>query len=83
MRDEAQAVLEQLRQIGQERYVSPYHLAYLHTGLGNHDRAIEYLEHAYEERAGGFYGVKGSFLFSPLRKHPRFQALLERMNFPD
>ncbi|MEJ2086228.1 MAG: protein kinase [Acidobacteriota bacterium] len=83
MRDEAQAVLEQLRQIGQERYVSPYHLAYLHTGLGNHDRAIEYLEQAYEERTGGFYGVKGSFLFSPLRKHPRFQALLERMNFPD
>jgi len=38
------------------------------------------LERAYEERAGGVYGVKGSFLFASLRDHPRFRALLARMN---
>jgi hypothetical protein len=26
------------------------------------------------------FGVKGSFLFAPLRSHPRFQALLRKMN---
>jgi hypothetical protein len=26
------------------------------------------------------YGIKGSFLFTPLRPHPRFQALLGKMN---
>jgi hypothetical protein len=26
------------------------------------------------------YGVKGSFLFTTLRSHPRFKALLRRMN---
>ena len=83
MPEEARAVLDQLRQIGQKRYVSPYHMAYLHTGLGDHDRAIDCLEQAYEEHASGFYGVKGSFLFGPLRGQPRFQALLERMNFPE
>ena len=29
------------------------------------------------------YGVKGSFLFTPLRPHPRFQALLAKMNLGD
>jgi hypothetical protein len=48
--------------------------------LGELDRAIDLLEQAYGERASGLYGVKGSFLFSPLHGHPRFQALLERMN---
>jgi hypothetical protein len=55
-------------------------MAYVHTGLGEHEAAIEYLERAYQERAGSVYAVKGSFLFTPLRGHPRFQALLEKLN---
>ena len=35
---------------------------------------------AYEERAGSVYGIKGSFLFTSLKEHPRFQALLAKMN---
>jgi hypothetical protein len=26
------------------------------------------------------YGIKGSYLFTSLRSHPRFQALLRKMN---
>lgn len=33
-----------------------------------------------EERSGAIYGIKGSYLFASLRDHPRFQALLRRMN---
>jgi hypothetical protein len=47
-------------------------------GKGN--IAMDWLERAYEERAGGVYGIKGSFLFSSLREHPRFKALLRKMN---
>jgi hypothetical protein len=50
------------------------------TGLGEHERALDLLEQAYEGRAGGIFGIKGSFLFAPLRGHPRFQALLRKMN---
>ena len=66
--------------MSRERYVSPYHMAYVYTGLGDDDTAIEYLERAYEERGGSVYGVKGSFLFTTLRSHPRFRALLAKMN---
>ena len=44
---------------------------------------MDLLERAYEERAGSVYGIKGSFLFTPLRSHPRFQALLGKMNLGD
>jgi serine/threonine protein kinase/tetratricopeptide (TPR) repeat protein len=76
----AREVLRQLEQLSQERYVSPYHMAYVYTGLGEDDRAMDFLERAYEERAGSVYGVKGSFLFTTLQSHPRFQALLRKMN---
>ena len=73
-------MLRKLEEMVQERYVSPYHLAYVYTGLGELDRAMDMLERAYEERTGSLYGVKGSFLFQPLRSHPRFRALLAKMN---
>ena len=60
-------------------YVSPYHLAYVHTGLGEAERVLDYLERAVETRAGPAYAIRGSFLFAPLREHPRFRALLARM----
>ncbi len=77
---EARNVLRQMEELSRERYVSPYHLAYVYTGLGEQEAAIDCLTRAYEERAGGVYGIKGSFLFSSLRSHPRFKALLGKMN---
>jgi eukaryotic-like serine/threonine-protein kinase len=79
----ARGVLAELECMARERYVMPYHVAYVHTGLGEHDRAIDLLESAVEERAGGVYGIKGSFLFTPLRGHPRFPGLLRKINLPD
>jgi tetratricopeptide (TPR) repeat protein len=78
--DQAREVLRRLEALTRERYVSPYVFAYVHTGLGEPDRAVAYLEQAFEQHAGGVYGIKGSYLFAPLRGHPRFQALLRRMN---
>jgi tetratricopeptide (TPR) repeat protein len=76
----AREVLQQLEELSQRRYVSPYHMAYVYAGLGEHDTAIDWLERAYVERAGAVYGIKGSFLFTALRSHPRFTALLKKMN---
>jgi serine/threonine-protein kinase len=78
--DEARDKLRQLKELSSERYVPPYHMAYVYTGLGEDDKALDALEAAFEERSGGIYGIKGSFLFAPLRSHPRFIALLKRMN---
>ncbi|MFI5209798.1 MAG: protein kinase [Gemmatimonadales bacterium] len=77
---EARRIAEQLERLATERDVSPYHLAYVYTGLGDRERAIDFLERANDLRTGGVYGIRGSFLFSRLRDHPRFIALLRKMN---
>ncbi len=78
--DEANAILDRLTALSAKQYVSPYHMAYVLTGLGRSEEAIDWLERAYEQRAGAVYAVKGSFLFEALRTHPRYVALLRRMN---
>jgi len=78
--EEARVILRQLEEMSRERYVSPYHIAYVYTGLGEYDRAIDLLEQALADHSGSIYGVKGSFLFTPLKSHPRFQNLLKKLN---
>ena len=78
--EEARDVLRKLHALAQERFVSPYLFAYVYTGLGEDEQAMDWLERAFEQRAGPVYGIKGSFLFRSLRTHPRFTALLKKMN---
>ena len=76
----ARDVLHQLEELSRQRFVSPYHIAFVYTGLGEQDSAMDWLERAYEDRSGPVYSVKGSFLFTTLHGHPRFIALLRKMN---
>jgi serine/threonine protein kinase/Flp pilus assembly protein TadD len=78
--ERARAILRDLEAQASTGYVAPNHLAYVHTGLGEHDRAMDCLERAFEQQAGTVYGIRGSFLFAPLRSHPRFVGLLRRMH---
>src|SRR5688572_17077392 len=74
--DKARAVLRDLEDPARPAPVSPYHLAYVYTGLGDANRAIDHLERALKEGSGAIFAIRGSFLFAPLREHTRFKALL-------
>jgi len=76
----ARQILEQVRDRSKHQFVSSYHFAYLYTGLGEADAAMDALELAFRQRSGAVYGIRGSFLLKNLRPHPRFQSLLRRMN---
>jgi TolB-like protein/Tfp pilus assembly protein PilF len=76
----ARATLTALEERASSSYVSPYHFAYVYSGLGDTEQAIDWLERAVAERTGPAYGIKGSFLFTALHGHPRFRALLRQMN---
>jgi hypothetical protein len=52
------------------------------VGLGNKDRAFEWLEKAYGERACRLVYLNVEKAFDPLRSDPRFVDLLRRMKFP-
>ena len=76
----AREILSQLQALAATQYVASYHLAHVHAGLGDRDAALDCLERAFEERAGAVYGIKGSYLFTSLHDHPRFKALLRKIN---
>ncbi len=78
-KEEAERMLDSLMKESTERYVSPFLIASFHTGLGNFEDALDWLERAYGERTAYlvFIGVDPSF--DPLRAHPRFRALLVRV----
>jgi serine/threonine-protein kinase len=78
-RERARALLAELVERARHEFVSTYHLAYLYTGLGEHDQALDLLMEAIERRTGSAYGIHGSFLFAPLRDHPRYPELVRKL----
>jgi tetratricopeptide (TPR) repeat protein len=78
--DRAREILARLHERARTEHVSPYQLAFVYAALGDAEEAMNTLEGAFAQRAGAIYGVKGSFLFASLHGHPRFNALLKKMN---
>jgi len=78
----AREVLDKLLARSKKEYVSPYEIAVIYAGLGDKDRAFEWLEKAFEERATLLVYFRMDPRIWSLRSDPRFQQLLHRMNFP-
>jgi len=79
---EAQKVLDQLNAISKEKYVPAVSRVGVYVGLGEKEKAFEWLGKAYEDRSIGstFAMIKMDPIFDPLRSDPRFADLLRRMN---
>ena len=79
----AERILEDLRQLGTSRYVSPYYLATVVAGLGRTDQAFEQLERAYDDRSRRLWALKVAPQWDGLRADPRFEDLLRRVRLVD
>jgi len=61
-------------------HLNPLQLAYIYIALKNYNEALNMLESAYNTRAIQLYWVKVDPMLDPIRKDPRFKALLKKMN---
>ena len=75
---EARAVLDDLLALARTRFVSAYYVAGVFVGLGDRDRAFQWLDRACDERASMLGTLKVDPAFDPLRGDPRFAVLLGR-----
>jgi tetratricopeptide (TPR) repeat protein len=75
-------ILDDLTKQAKQKYVAPYFFAGIHIGLGENDRAIEYLEKAYEEHSHWLIYLHIDPSMDGLRDNPRFQDLLRRVGLP-
>jgi serine/threonine protein kinase/Flp pilus assembly protein TadD len=78
-RDEAQKILVDLKEVSRQRYFPSYAVATIYTGLGDKERALEWLEKAYEERCGWMAFLKVDPALDSLRSDGRFKDLLRRV----
>jgi TolB-like protein/Tfp pilus assembly protein PilF len=82
-KNEALAILKQVRELresSKQRYISPYNLALIHTGLGQKDEALQLLEETYQDRDGyDIAFIKVEPLLDPLRGDPRFETLVQKV----
>jgi pentatricopeptide repeat protein len=80
---EALQILDDLSKLAKQKYVAPHFFAGIHIGLGEHDRAIEFLERSYEERSHWVIYLHIDPSMDDLRNDPRFQDLLRRVGLPE
>jgi len=82
-RAEAERILGQLMEKSRKRYVSPFYVAIIYTGLGENEKAMDWLEKAYLDRSNAVLFLKVDPELDSLRSNPRFQALLHRLALPE
>ena len=82
-RAEAQKALDRLNELSKQKYVPAAYRVMIYVGLGEKDKALDWLEKSYEERyivGDATVDIKVDPVFDPLRSDPRFEDLLRRMN---
>ena len=79
---EARQILSDLTELAKQRYVAPYFFAGIHIGLGENDRAIDYLQKCDEEHSHWLIYLHLDPSMDDLRDHPAFQDLLRRVGLP-
>jgi hypothetical protein len=72
--------LKELQDISKQRYISAYHIATIYVALKDRDRAFEWLEKAFQERADYMVFLNVDPRFNSIRSDRRFSDLLRRMS---
>ncbi|HSY12646.1 MAG TPA: tetratricopeptide repeat protein, partial [Verrucomicrobiae bacterium] len=80
---EALQILDELTELAKQRYVAPYYFAGIYIGLGENERAMEYLQKCYEEHSHWLIYLHLDPSMDNLRDNPRFQELLQRVGLPE
>jgi TolB-like protein/Tfp pilus assembly protein PilF len=78
-RTEALRLLDELKQRQQKGYVPTAAFVNAYLGLGDNERAMVWLERAYDEQSTIMQYIKVHPFFDPLRGDPRFADLVRRV----
>jgi lipopolysaccharide biosynthesis regulator YciM len=73
-------VLTNLKELSEQGYSLNYDIAFIYCGLGDKEKAFEWLEKAYKEKEEGMEYLKVDPAWEILRSDPRFKSLLKRLN---
>jgi serine/threonine-protein kinase len=75
-------ILDELTKLAEQQYVAPHFFAGIHIGLGQLEKALDYLEKSYEERSHWVLYLHIDPSMDDLRGEVRFQELLRLVGLP-
>jgi pentatricopeptide repeat protein len=81
--EEARRILDEMEKSWKPGSPLTFLIASVHASLGEKDTAFEWLEKAFQERAGILVNLKFSRPLDALRDDPRFDDLVKRVGIPD
>jgi TolB-like protein/Tfp pilus assembly protein PilF/tRNA A-37 threonylcarbamoyl transferase component Bud32 len=79
--EKARTFLNRMLDLREKRYVDAFVIAGVYAGLGEKDKAFEWLAKAYDERAGQMVIIQVDHWIDNLRSDPRYKELLKKMGF--
>jgi tetratricopeptide (TPR) repeat protein len=75
----AREILSSLEELSSTRYVSPIAFVFVFAALGEREKALDYLERAYNVHDTWLWYMNVYPAFQPLRQHERFNKILDRL----
>jgi TolB-like protein/Flp pilus assembly protein TadD len=81
-RNEALAMIKELEDKYARKEAIGQYIAAIYGGLGDNDKAFEWLEKDFQARNGKLPEIRWQLQFDSLRDDPRYKDLLKRMNLP-
>ena len=82
-REQAYAILKELEEKYVKKEANGRDVASVYAGLGEKDKALEWLEKDFQTKAGEFSPMTWEIPFETLRTDPRYKDLLKRMGLPE
>jgi tetratricopeptide (TPR) repeat protein len=75
-RNEALTLLRELEALSRRERVSQVYFARIYVGLGDRERALSWLQNAYDEHSDHVLAIGVDPAYDPLRSDPRFVKML-------
>ncbi len=78
-RPKAEQILRELEAQAKRQYVNSSAFAAIYLGLGEKEKALDWLDKAYENQESACWLLKVDPIYDSMRNEPRFQALVQKV----
>jgi serine/threonine-protein kinase len=78
-RPKTEQMLRELEEMARRQYVNSTAFADIHLGLGEKEKALDWLEIAYGNQESACWYLKIDPIYDSVRNEPRFQALVQKV----
>src|SRR5438477_3701231 len=78
-RPKAEQILRELEEMARHQYVNSSAFAAIYLGLGEKEKALDWLDVAYENQESACWLLKVDPIYDSVRNEPRFQALVQKV----